>query len=75
MKLSRLPPDIAGGRHAVAARRLLTLKFADQILVLYASHIVERGTYAELVAAGGLYTRIYDLQLKDQETAAEGVGG
>jgi ATP-binding cassette subfamily B protein len=59
----------------IIAQRLLTLKRADQILVLDAGRIVERGTHAELVAAGGLYARIYDLQLKDQETAAEGVAG
>ena len=51
----------------VIAQRLLTLKSADQILVLDNGRIVERGTHAELLANDGLYREIYDLQLKDQE--------
>ncbi len=51
----------------VIAQRLLTLKDADEILVLDEGRIVERGTHDELVARGGLYTRVYDLQLRDQE--------
>jgi ABC-type multidrug transport system fused ATPase/permease subunit len=38
-----------------------------------AGRIVERGTHAELVAMGGQYARIYELQLKDQESAASDV--
>jgi len=55
----------------VIAQRLLTLKRADVVLVMDDGAIVERGTHDELVAAGGLYGRIYDLQLRDQETLAE----
>ena len=51
----------------VIAQRLLTLKSADCILVLDNGRIVERGTHNELLAHHGLYRRIYDLQLKDQE--------
>ena len=51
----------------VIAQRLLTLKSADMILVLDNGRIVQRGTHDELLAAGGLYREIYDLQLKDQE--------
>ncbi|MFQ5610883.1 MAG: ABC transporter ATP-binding protein [Anaerolineae bacterium] len=51
----------------VIAQRLLTLKNADCILVLDEGRIVERGTHAGLLAAGGLYREIYDLQLRDQE--------
>ena len=54
----------------IIAQRLLTLKRADLILVLDGGRIVERGSHAQLLAAGGLYARIYDLQLKDQETLA-----
>ncbi len=49
------------------AQRLLTLKHADQILVLDHGQIVQRGTHDQLLAAGGLYRQIYDLQLRDQE--------
>ncbi len=51
----------------VIAQRLVTLKSADLILVLDQGRIVERGTHDELLAHGGLYRTIYDLQLKDQE--------
>ena len=51
----------------VIAQRLLTLKNADQILVLENGRIVQRGTHHELLAEGGRYREIYDLQLKDQE--------
>jgi ATP-binding cassette, subfamily B, multidrug efflux pump len=57
----------------VIAQRLLTLKNADQILVLDAGRIVERGRHEELLARDGLYRQIYDLQLKDQEEFAETV--
>ena len=51
----------------VIAQRLLTLKSADHILVLQDGEIVQRGVHDQLLAAGGLYKEIYDLQLKDQE--------
>jgi ATP-binding cassette subfamily B multidrug efflux pump len=54
----------------VIAQRLLTLKNADLILVLDAGEIVQRGTHDELLAEGGLYAEIYDLQLRDQEELA-----
>jgi ATP-binding cassette, subfamily B, multidrug efflux pump len=51
----------------VVAQRLVTLKNADQILVLDGGRIVQRGAHDQLLAEGGLYKEIYDLQLKDQE--------
>ncbi|MBA3468714.1 MAG: ABC transporter ATP-binding protein [Herpetosiphonaceae bacterium] len=51
----------------VIAQRLLTLKNADQILVLDDGRIVQRGTHSQLLQQPGLYREIYDLQLKDQE--------
>jgi ATP-binding cassette subfamily B multidrug efflux pump len=51
----------------VIAQRLLTLKNADQILVLDQGRIIERGTHDQLLALGGHYRKIYDLQLRDQE--------
>jgi ATP-binding cassette subfamily B protein len=58
---------MAGRTTFVIAQRLRTLKQADTILVLADGHVVQRGTHDELVAQSGLYRRIYDLQLRDQE--------
>ena len=58
---------MAGRTTFVIAQRLRTLKQADTILVLEAGRIVQRGTHDELLAQPGLYRRIYDLQLRDQE--------
>jgi len=46
----------------VIAHRLSTIQSADQILVLEAGEIVERGTHAELLALGGRYRQLYDKQ-------------
>lgn len=54
----------------VIAHRLLSLKNADEILVLDKGRIVERGTHRTLLQYEGAYARIYELQLKDQEEFA-----
>ncbi|MGH2458631.1 MAG: ABC transporter ATP-binding protein, partial [Chloroflexota bacterium] len=46
----------------VIAHRLATVRRADQILVLDAGRIVERGTHAELLGKAGLYRELYELQ-------------
>jgi ABC-type multidrug transport system fused ATPase/permease subunit len=46
----------------VIAHRLSTIQSADQILVLDRGRIVERGTHAELLRAGGLYRSLYERQ-------------
>lgn len=46
----------------VIAHRLSTIRSADQILVLEAGEIVERGTHDELLGAGGRYKQLYDKQ-------------
>ena len=48
----------------VIAHRLSTIRSADQILVLEAGEIVERGSHDELLAANGRYRQLYDKQYK-----------
>jgi len=48
----------------VIAHRLSTIRSADQILVLEAGEIVERGTHQELLALNGRYRQLYDKQYK-----------
>ncbi len=56
----------------VIAHRLHTVRDADQILVLDEGRIVERGRHAELLRRDGLYRRIYDTELRAQETVDRG---
>ncbi len=46
----------------VIAHRLSTIRSADQILVVEAGEIVERGTHGELLALNGRYRQLYDRQ-------------
>ncbi|MPY94353.1 MAG: ATP-binding cassette domain-containing protein [Acidimicrobiia bacterium] len=56
----------------VIAHRLSTVRHADEILVLDAGRIVERGTHAELVARGGLYAELSRTQfVEGAEPAGE----
>ncbi len=48
----------------VIAHRLSTIRSADQILVVEAGKIVERGNHAELIATNGRYKELYDKQYR-----------
>ena len=46
----------------VIAHRLSTVRHADEIIVLQKGEIAERGTHDELIAKGGIYNRLVELQ-------------
>jgi subfamily B ATP-binding cassette protein MsbA len=48
----------------IIAHRLSTIEGADRVLALEGGRLVEQGTHAELIAAGGLYARLHAMQFK-----------
>nr|PZM95469.1 MAG: ABC transporter [Thermocrispum agreste] len=63
--------DALDGRTAlVIAHRLSTVRAADQILVVEGGRIVERGTYDELLVAGGRFAELHHTQFADKDAAA-----
>ncbi len=60
--------DVMKGRTTfIIAHRLSSVREADHIIVLKDGEIAEQGSHAELMAVGGTYREIYDLQLRPQE--------
>ena len=53
-----------GRTSLVIAHRLSTIERASRIVALEAGRVVEQGTHAELLAAGGLYARLHALQFR-----------
>jgi ABC-type multidrug transport system fused ATPase/permease subunit len=61
---------MAGRTTIIIAHRLSTIRDADRIVVMLDGGVVEEGTHDQLIAAGGLYHRLYNAQAQ-AETRAE----
>lgn len=64
-----LETALVGRTSIVIAHRLSTVRDADQILVVDAGRIVERGTHDDLLNTGGVYAELYRTQFADQALA------
>ena len=60
---------IADRTSLIIAHRLSTVRNVDRILVLHHGRLVEQGSHTELLARGGTYARLYELQYREQEPA------
>jgi ATP-binding cassette, subfamily B, bacterial len=69
-----LKTALTGRTSLVIAHRLSTIREADQILVVNAGEITERGTHDELLTAGGLYAELYLTQFARQAQDEESAG-
>ena len=65
-----LRKDTGDATVILIAHRITTIMHADQILVMDKGRIRERGTHEELLALGGTYRKIYDLQMAGSEEYA-----
>ncbi|HTA19428.1 MAG TPA: ABC transporter ATP-binding protein [Polyangia bacterium] len=69
--LTRLRPILRERTSIVVSHRVAAVKEADQIVVLDAGRITERGTHGDLLAAGGLYSSLYREQLAAEAASEE----
>ncbi len=65
-----LAEALAGRTSIVIAHRLSTVRAADVILVVEDGRIAERGTHEQLLARGGRYAQLYEIQFGDEAVAA-----
>ena len=62
---------LEGRTSLVIAHRLSTILNADQVIVVEAGRVVEAGSHADLLAAGGLYAELYRTQFERQAAGVD----
>ncbi|WP_437967774.1 ABC transporter ATP-binding protein [Sorangium sp. So ce260] len=71
-RLQRALEGAMEGRTAlIIAHRLSTIRAVDRIIVFHKGCVVEQGTHEDLLAAGGVYSKLYRLQFARQATAPQ----
>ena len=60
---------LVGRTTLIIAHRLSTVRRANRLLVIDHGRISEEGTHADLMAAGGIYARLYSRQFRDEEAS------
>lgn len=65
-----LAKALEGRTSVVVAHRLSTIRSADEILVIGNGSIAQRGTHAQLMAVGGLYSELYRTQFREADGSA-----
>jgi ATP-binding cassette, subfamily B, multidrug efflux pump len=72
-EIQRAVSELMRGRTTIAiAHRLSTIVDADEILVLHHGEVVERGTHRELLTRGGLYDRLFRVQVGEPDGRGAG---
>lgn len=64
--------EFEGSTVILISHRITTLQGADHIVVLDRGHVSEQGAHAELVACGGIYSRVCDMQGRDDADGESG---
>jgi len=67
--LGKLREFFHGRTSILIAHRISAVMHADQTIVIDKGRIVERGTHEELIAAGGIYDRIWRLQQAERRVS------
>ena len=62
---------VEGRTSLIIAHRLSTIQRADKIIVMHKGQVREMGSHQQLLAARGIYYKLYQLQYKDQEMGVE----
>ena len=70
--LDALDELMVGRTSFIIAHRLSTVRHADQILVMNAGEIVERGSHDELLLHGSVYRQLYEAQTRERKRSTRG---